>query len=83
MQGGDLSFNHRGRTFRWQTESSTSTAFSYSAFYADVEHELQPITSGTRVVMVYNLVRTGGGDSVPTAVDGSRLPQALKAAVAK
>jgi hypothetical protein len=33
----------------------------YAAFFADCEHELSPITSGLRLVLVYNLVWVGEG----------------------
>ena len=33
--------------------------FFAAAFYADCEHELLPLKSGMRVVLLYNLVRKG------------------------
>jgi hypothetical protein len=32
----------------------------YAAFFADCEHELKPITSGYRIVLVYNLIQASG-----------------------
>ena len=34
------------------------------AFYADCEHEVKPVTAGYRVCLVYNLLQTGGGDTI-------------------
>ena len=36
----------------------------YTAFYADCEHEIKPITSGHRVCLVYNLVQKKGQDKI-------------------
>jgi len=33
------------------------SAIRYAAFYADCEHEVKPILSGTRIALVYNLTR--------------------------
>jgi hypothetical protein len=43
----------------------SSTSLQYAAFYADMEHVLAPVTSGLRVVLTYNLVRTGEGPAPP------------------
>lgn len=31
---------------------------SFTAFYADCKHEIQPLTSGYRIALVYNLINT-------------------------
>jgi hypothetical protein len=36
----------------------SSYQIPFAAFYADCEHEIRPITSGSRVCLVYNLVTT-------------------------
>ena len=36
----------------------------YTAFYADCEHEIKPITSGYRVCLVYNLVQEKAGKMI-------------------
>ena len=38
-------------------ENSGDYKISYAAFYADCDHEIEPITSGYRVCLVYNLVQ--------------------------
>ncbi|KAG2499202.1 hypothetical protein HYH03_002783 [Edaphochlamys debaryana] len=68
--GGALHIKHEGKQAVWQTApGSDPTALglnhcdafelSYAAFYADCEHQLMPVQSGLRVVLAYNLVRTG------------------------
>jgi hypothetical protein len=37
----------------------------YAAFFADCEHELSPISSGMRLVLVYNLVWVGQPGQAP------------------
>jgi len=36
-------------------------AAAFAAFYADCSHEVLPVTAGCRLVLVYNLLRTGAG----------------------
>jgi len=51
-QGGQLQLRHRGETFDFSTADFD---FSWSAWYADVFHEVKPVTKGIRVVLTYNL----------------------------
>lgn len=59
-QGGTLIMQHGGKEHRFETATSTPCCIQWCAFYADVQHEVQPILSGYRVVLVYNLVGVGG-----------------------
>ncbi|KAH9968341.1 hypothetical protein BGW80DRAFT_1209075, partial [Lactifluus volemus] len=58
-EGGTLVIRHRGQ--EWSFDSSTAlsaalpTSIAYAAFFCDVEHEVQPVTSGHRVTLTYNL----------------------------
>jgi predicted 2-oxoglutarate/Fe(II)-dependent dioxygenase YbiX len=54
--GGELVVRHSGEE-RIVDLSGEQSAFGahYAAFYADCEHEVRPITSGYRLVLVYNL----------------------------
>eukprot|EP00976_Prorocentrum_cordatum_P049556 999829-Prorocentrum_minimum.AAC.7 len=61
-RGGDLVLWHNDREKRFKTASDVPTQIQWFAFYADVEHQLLPVESGHRVVLVYNLVRTGHGE---------------------
>jgi hypothetical protein len=58
-QGGDLVVSHCGMEVRLQSAGARADAAQgvwYSAFFADCEHILEPIVSGVRLVLVYNLV---------------------------
>lgn len=51
-QGGDLVLKHGGSTKVFQTSTE---AASFACWYADVSHEILPVTSGYRWVLTYNL----------------------------
>ncbi|KAG2495691.1 hypothetical protein HYH03_006291 [Edaphochlamys debaryana] len=56
----------------------------YAALYADCEQQLSKLTSGMRVVLMFNLVRTASLPVLPAAPEGSRAAAAaarLEAAV--
>jgi hypothetical protein len=61
-RGGILTVEHAGRA---ETYQASTTALSFVAFYADCRHHVQPVTSGYRVVLTYNLLLKG--DSVAAA----------------
>ncbi|MCC2670135.1 MAG: hypothetical protein K0Q72_2606, partial [Armatimonadetes bacterium] len=55
-EGGTLIVEHEGETERIEfggPESEFRTA--YAAFYADCRHEIEPVRSGYRVCLIYNL----------------------------
>lgn len=56
-EGGALVARHGGRTTRVDFAAGSEDSVRWAAFYADVEHSLQPLTSGMRIVLAYNLVR--------------------------
>lgn len=49
--------------------------FPAVAFFADRKHEIEPVTKGFRVVMVFNLVQANGGK--PAKIDQTAAAQAL------
>jgi predicted 2-oxoglutarate/Fe(II)-dependent dioxygenase YbiX len=59
--GGELEVRHRGREVRLDLRSTDFSELAWAAFYADCVHEVMPITSGCRLVLVYNLRRLGKG----------------------
>jgi len=79
--GGELIVSHGGNTVTCDFgQSSGKSPFScfFAAHYADVEHEVTPITSGYRLALVYSLVL--GQDVAPTssntrALDVAPLPE--------
>ncbi|MGH9182284.1 MAG: 2OG-Fe(II) oxygenase [Acidimicrobiales bacterium] len=54
--GGALVVEHRGEKARYR---SSKKSLSFVAFYADCRHEIQPVKSGCRIVLTYNLVLRG------------------------
>lgn len=59
--GGDLVIRHREREARLDLRCADVSELAWAAFYADCVHEVLPITSGCRLVLVYNLRRKGSG----------------------
>jgi len=50
---------HHGREARLDLRCADVSEVAWAAFYADCVHEVLPITSGCRLVLVYNLRRKG------------------------
>lgn len=59
--GGELVIRHREREARLDLRGADVSEIAWAAFYADCVHEVLPITSGCRLVLVYNLRRKGSG----------------------
>ena len=59
--GGELCIRHRDREVCLDLSSPEPSEVSFAAFYADCRHEVRPITSGCRLVLIYNLIRQGQG----------------------
>lgn len=59
--GGELVIRHREREARLGLRCADVSELAWAAFYADCVHEVLPITSGCRLVLVYNLRRKGRG----------------------
>ncbi len=55
-QGGALVVEHAGTSVTYR---SSKTSLSFVAFYADCRHQVQPVTSGYRLVLTYNLLVIG------------------------
>ena len=74
--GGELVVRHNGREYVHRSSDQASYGCRFAVHYADVEHEVKPVTSGRRVAAIYNLVWTGAraptSDNVRDA-DRSRL----------
>ena len=63
-QGGTLVVR-QGTADEKRFEDASLDSFMAVAFWADMDHEVEPVTRGSRVCLLYNLVRTGKG---PTPV---------------
>lgn len=60
--GGELVVRHGGREVTIDlSEPGENCELGFAAFYADCEHAIQPITKGSRICLIYNLLqgRTG------------------------
>ncbi|KAJ1409075.1 hypothetical protein B484DRAFT_403321, partial [Ochromonadaceae sp. CCMP2298] len=55
-EGGDLVIIHMGAARRIHTAAESADACYYTAFYAGCLHSPQPVTSGLRLVLTYDLV---------------------------
>jgi predicted 2-oxoglutarate/Fe(II)-dependent dioxygenase YbiX len=79
-EGGTLLVSHDGET-RAIDFSTTDGAYKiqYAAFYTDCQHEVNPVTSGYRVCLVYNLqvARRKRQPSAPRNSDNVALAAAL------
>jgi hypothetical protein len=53
--GGAEVVEHRGEKVTYRRTARSGKALTFIAFYADCHHEIRPIKSGYRVVLVYNL----------------------------
>jgi len=59
--GGELLVRHGEREERLELRCTDPSEVAWAAFYADCVHEVLPVTSGCRLVLVYNLLRLGKG----------------------
>ncbi len=57
--GGALHIRFDGREEIADFSLTDRFSIPYTAFYADCEHEIKPITDGYRVALVYNLIQEG------------------------
>ncbi|MEX2607411.1 MAG: 2OG-Fe(II) oxygenase [Kiritimatiellia bacterium] len=58
--GGTLRIRHADQEVSLDLCPLESAEIRFAAFYADCEHEVEPITSGNRICLVYNLLRKQG-----------------------
>ncbi len=59
--GGELIIRHKGQEARLDLRRDEPSEVAFAAFYADCRHEVQPVASGHRLALVYNLIRTDDG----------------------
>ncbi|KAJ3317388.1 hypothetical protein HDU76_001200 [Blyttiomyces sp. JEL0837] len=78
--GGELVTDHGRATKRFDHQKDSQSEFFYTAFFADVYHELKPVTSGWRLCLVYNLVQTSNGP-LPTPTNFGPVVQQLNPAM--
>lgn len=56
-EGGKVVFSHNGEKEEYDSAQYGPFQASFGAWYSDVYHEVQKVTAGYRVVLVYNLVQ--------------------------
>ncbi len=66
-RGGELIVRHGEQQLSYR---SSDKLLSFVAFYSDCRHEVQPVTSGYRVVLTYNLLLSAAHATTPTAGPG-------------
>jgi hypothetical protein len=81
FEGRILSVSHQGNAvgFDWSASSSTGRApcIQWAAFYSDCCHEVQQVTAGHRVTLIYNLYASRGSGLLAGkdhSMDATRLP---------
>jgi hypothetical protein len=78
--GGELVVEHKGQKKTIDYSDESQDGFFVTAFYADCEHELKPVTSGYRLCLVYNLVvpptTTTSSSSTGTSFEETTVPSA-------
>ena len=81
--GGDFIVQFEGNRERINfTSDSAKNKICVSAFYADCEHEIEPLKSGYRICLVYNLVQEKSVINIqPPSL--STLTEQLKTAITK
>jgi len=73
FSGGGLVLRHGSiRRFEWETADSfgfgqrdDTYPVQWAAFYTDVDHEIEPVTDGTRVTLTWLLRRADAGVPIP------------------
>jgi hypothetical protein len=81
FRGGRLVLRHDStRAYEWETaafycfpRARDAYSVQWAAFYGDVDHEVEPITDGTRVTLTWLLRRSAGGGIVIPAPRSSEV----------
>lgn len=73
-EGGDLVVRHKGeeRRLNFSMDKTRSTSCHFVAFFTDCDHEVEPVTSGHRVNLQYNLSFEGEHTPAPPDKDVSK-----------
>ena len=79
-QGGSVILKHQKDEYRFDSSKSSTFGTAFAAWYSDVFHEVQKVTSGYRLVLTYNLVQTGSSipQKAPDSDSNKRLLQSLQ-----
>lgn len=58
--GGDVVLKFRGKETKLTTATTSEWTTSYLAWFSDVPHEVEPVLTGYRIVLTFNLINIGG-----------------------
>lgn len=58
-EGGEIVAAHTGQSRVFKTDTTSEFGYSFAAWYSDVTHAIQPVLSGHRLVLTYNLIQCG------------------------
>ncbi|KAG8627450.1 hypothetical protein KVT40_004933 [Elsinoe batatas] len=61
---GDVRLTHNETEIVWSSSKDSAFGVSYGAWYADVIHEIERVTSGHRLVLTYNLINMSGDEEL-------------------
>lgn len=78
-EGGKVLLTHNKRKVEYATSVSSKFNTTFAAWYSDVLHEVEQVTSGYRLVLTYNLVqKTSLYQKAPDPDSRTRVLEALK-----
>ncbi|KAJ3086778.1 hypothetical protein HK102_012494 [Quaeritorhiza haematococci] len=64
-EGGTLIVKHKNTTKMFDFSAQSEFGAFYTAFYCNCKHQIQPVTSGYRLCLVYNLCATNSAPPQP------------------
>ncbi|KAH6901002.1 hypothetical protein BKA70DRAFT_1526623 [Coprinopsis sp. MPI-PUGE-AT-0042] len=82
-EGGQICLSHSGVSETIGPDKEGVLSTSIMAWYADVTHEVKPITSGYRLALSYNLIHTTPNVPLPMLPDMSKGPPRLRDVLTK
>ena len=79
-EGGKVVLEHNGVEEEFDSAEASCLDLSYAAWYSDVHHQIEKVTSGYRVVLTYNLIQhtTDVPQSPPDGSNQRRLVEVLE-----
>jgi predicted 2-oxoglutarate/Fe(II)-dependent dioxygenase YbiX len=67
-EGGEIIVSLRENKQKYDFSTNAEYYPYFAAFYADCEHQIEPVTNGYRICLIYNLIYSGHGE-VPKVND--------------
>ncbi|KAL8764944.1 MAG: hypothetical protein Q9209_007808 [Squamulea sp. 1 TL-2023] len=77
--GGAVCLRHGSKSERFESSGNSAFGASYLTWYADVVHEIEPIQTGYRWVLAYNLINYSPGPPRSASALDARIVQFTKA----